>query len=471
MDAHVLRTRMRSILALVMALIVLTSLQSLPTLAQAQTTLIQPQDFVYLGAFRLPEGGMRPDTFEYGGNAMTFYPAGDPNSADDGFSGSLFVTGHDRMPYGELPDGSRVAEVTIPAPVQASSPEALQRAAYLQPLSDAAAGFFAGLDEIPRIGLQYLNTPATGPLLHIAWGQHFQPDAPAAPSHAWFSLDLAQPNMHGSWFVSPQTPYSVNGYLFDIPADWADTYVGGRYLATGRYRDGGWSGMGPALFAYRPWIDAQGTPAPDGAVLDAVMLLHYSDSGTTNDITGNMSGYQHADEWEGGAWLTTAEGHAAVLFVGTKGVGEKYWYGWVNPQGAQSPCVETEMLGSFTLCRLADGTPCPQEDLLGCSGHTDYRGWWSSRFAARFILYNPDDLARVAQGELAPDEPQPYAYLDVDEHLFLNADTVEPDMLGTGDQRRGRIGDAAYDREHQLLYVLELFADGAQPVVHVWRVQ
>jgi hypothetical protein len=31
--------------------------------------------------------------------------------------------------------------------------------------------------------------------------------------------------------------YGVNGYLFVIPASWADANVGGRYPATGRMRD------------------------------------------------------------------------------------------------------------------------------------------------------------------------------------------------------------------------------------------
>jgi hypothetical protein len=44
-------------------------------------------------------------------------------------------------------------------------------------------------------------------------------------------------------------------------------------------------------------------------------------------------------------------------------------------------------------------------------------------------------------------------------------------MLGWGEQRRYRIGPAAYDRANGLLYVLELYADGAKPVVHVWRVE
>jgi hypothetical protein len=228
--------------------------------------------------------------------------------------------------------------------------------------------------------------------------------------------------------------------------------------------------MGPSLFAYRPWIDEQGTPAPDGAVLDSVVLLLYADSNVTTDIENSLVGYQHPDEWEGGAWLTTSDGRSAVLFAGTKSVGEKYWYGWVNPAGPVFPCVETAFVGQYEVCRLADGSPCPPEDLLGCSGHNDFRGWWSSEFVAQFILYNPDDLAQVAQGTLLPHEPQPYTHLSIDEILYHNPDGVESDMLGVGMQRRGRIGDVTYDRANQFLYVVELFADGAQPVVHVWHI-
>ena len=135
--------------------------------------------------------------------------------------------------------------------------------------------------------------------------------------------------------------------------------------------------------------------------------------------------------------------------------------------GPELPCVDEEIT-DFTTCRMADGSPCPLQDFKECSGHTDYRGWWTTRWDSQFIFYDPADLARVARGEMASWEPQPYAVVDIDEHLFFNPSGVEQDMLGTGDQRRYRIGDVAFDRAHGLLYVLELFADGAQPVVHVW---
>lgn len=442
-------------------------------LAARQDSLarLEPEDFEYLGAFRLPAGEERPRTFEYGGAAMTFRPDGDPGGAADGFSGSLFVMGHNRMPYGELPDGNQVAEVTIPRPQIADTVEALPQAQFVQGFHDVAVGFFEGLDEIPRAALQYLDTPATGPLIHLAWGQHLQQEPQfQIASHAWFSPDLSAPNLQGTWFIGEHSLYSVNGYLLSIPQEWADRYAEGRLLGTGRFRDGGWSGMGPSLFAYRPWVDERGTPAPAGAHLPATTLLQYATSTETDAIERALVGYQHPDEWEGAAWIVTSTGKTAVLFAGTKGTGAKYWYGFVNPEGPAYPCVEGELVGQYTLCRLADGSPCPPDDLVECSGHTSERGWWSASFEARFILYDPDDLAQVALGRWQSWEPQPYAHLTVDQHLFLNPAGIEAEGLGTGVQRRFRLGEEAYDQTNDLLYVLELFADGASPVVHVWRV-
>lgn len=432
--------------------------------------LLRPEDFVYLGAFRLPGGEDRPQTFAYGGNAMTYNPAGDPEGGDDGFPGSLFITGHDRLPYGELPDGGQVAEVAIPVPAAVAEVGDLPQAGFVQPFRNVFGGRFPRMAEIPRIGLAYLDHRATGPKLHVAWGQHFEPD-PTVPTHAWISPTLSAPRYRGTWYLKGRSFYATTGYLLEIPAAWARRHASSRPLGTGRFRDGGWSGMGPALFAYRPWVDRRGTPARRGARLASTRLLQYRSSETTEEIRQCLDGYQHPDEWEGGAWLTTSDGRTAVLFAGTKGTGAKYWYGFVNPAGPDLPCVEEELVGQFTLCRLADGTPCPPEDLEECAGHGDYRGWWSARFDARFILYDPEDLARVAAGEMKSWQPQPYAQLDVDDLLYRNPEGVEEEMLGRGDQRRYRLGDVAYDRTRDLLYVLEPFAQGARPVVHVWRLR
>ena len=437
----------------------------------ADTQLVQPADFAYLGAFRLPGSEDRPQTFAYGGHAMTFCPNGDAGGRNDGFAGSLFVMGHDRLPYGELADGNQIAEISIPAPVNSKDLGAMNTAEFAQSFTNAARGLFTEYDEIPRVGMQYLDAPGVGSILFLAWGQHFHEDsAKQVATHAWIATTLSKPNWKGAWFIGDVSFYSVNGYVFDVPAQWANENTGGKFLVTGRYRDGGWSGQGPALYAFRPY-DANGTGAANNAHLECVTLLQYETSRNSEDVVSkSMRGYQHADEWEDGAWLFTKSDKSGVLFAGTKGVGAKYWYGWANPAGPEVPCIETEFVNEFPTCRKADGSLCPKSDLGGCAGHNDYRGWWSSAFSAQFILYSPDDLAKVASGGMQPWEPQPYAAVKLDQQMLLNPAHVEEDMIGRGVQRRFRIGSVAYDRAHDLLYVLEPFADGAKPVVHVWRI-
>lgn len=431
---------------------------------------VDPADFAYLGAFRLPAGGERPLTFEYGGNAMTFRPGGDPGGGADGFPGSLFVTGHDRMPYGELPDGSRVAEISIPAPVVSRDLESLPMATLLQPLTDATGGLFAGIDEIPRLGMQYLDRPETGPRIHLAWGEHLPPP-PYRPTHAWFEPTLSTPRATGAWFLAGLSAWEGNGYLLEIPAGWADANASGRVLGAGRYRDGGMAGMGPALFAYRPWLDATGSPPAAGATLPVTKLLRYASTLETERVERGLVGTQHCDAWEGAAWLTTASGKSAVLFAGTKGTGARFWYGFLHPAGPDRPCVAGAFASEYTTCRMADGTPCPAPEMVECEGHSSSRGWWSSRFSGWLLLYDPEDLARVAAGAMEAWEPQPYAHVDVDPYLYLNPSGVDLADIGPGVQQRFRLGDVTFDRADGLLYLLELFADGARPVVHVFRVR
>lgn len=430
------------------------------------TPLLQPNNLQYLGAFRLPDGSDRPYTFEYGGNAMTLIPHA---STDGNLPGGLVITGHDRLAYGELSDGSQIAEVTIPMPVIATDVYALPVAEFIQPFSNVNAGHFPTLDELPRIGLAYLDDPATGPLIHIAWGAHFQEEASHAPSHGVFSTNFNDPQFQGEWYLDDYNLYSLNGYMFVIPETWAEQYTSGMQLATGRYRDGGWSGMGPNLYVYQPWDENGNFPATNASI-PATQLLGYPPSFEIDTFEQAMNGYSHADEWEGAAWLSTPSGKMAMIFTGTKATGEKTWYGWRNPQGEAYPCIETELRDQFTTCILADGSPCPSADLNGCSGHNDYRGWWSSSFEAQILFYNQDDLAMVAAGMVEPWQPQPYATMSLEDVLFHNPDRTELEMLGEGNQAIHRIGAATFDADNGFLYILELFAEGAKPVVHVWQV-
>lgn len=411
------------------------------------TGAISPDNLNYLGAFRLPGDG-----WAWGGLGLTYYPEGDPDGANDGTSGSLFGAGFNLANF--------VSEITIPTPVISPNKnlDDLNTATTLQDFTDLRLPVFQDPNrEIPRIGLAYLPAQGnqdSGKLYHT-WGQHFEDTTTA--THTWSDVDLSAPNIEGPWRIAGQSFYSVNDYMFEIPKAWADTYTGGRRIATGRFRDGGWSGQGPSLFAIAPWED--GNPPAANSEIDAVTLIQYgvSDPGIDHcnapvDEEGNvapdctaanqnpdaqvMDNYHHSDEWSGGAWLSAGD-QGAVIFVGTKGTGDRYWYG-----SYEGPC-------------------------FAC-GDLD-RGWYSGGFEALIIFYDPADLARVAQGNMDSSELQPYGSLNIDEFLFSSLymrDNPEvPDA-----QQKYRLGAVTFDANNGRLYIVEQFADGEKPIIHVWEV-
>ncbi|MCK4580300.1 MAG: DNRLRE domain-containing protein [Dehalococcoidia bacterium] len=393
-----------------------------PTNASISVRLIQPSDLVYLGAFRLPDG---PEEigWEWSGAAMTCYPDGDLDGPVDGYPGSIFGTGHDWNQY--------ISEISIPVPIISpdKNVEDLNTATTLQDFQDIRGNLFPEF-EIPRAGLEYL--PAQGDQttdkLYFCWAQHMG-EGETNPSHGWSELDLSNPQTAGAWRIGDYWNYVTTDYIFTIPQDWANANTLGMYLATGRFRDGGQGGQGPSLFAYGPWNG--GNPPAPGSTLSAVPLLLYGDVYTPGSPT--IDDYHHSDEWSGGSWLTVGD-KSTVIFVGTKGT-EDCWYG------------------------CSDGTVWPDEPPYPPA--CPERGWWSTNFEGRIIFYDPANLAAVAADEMEPHEPQPYATLNIDEYLYH----IE------SDQQKHHLGAASFDRERGLLYVFEPLADGAKPLIHVWRVE
>jgi len=329
-----------------------------------------------------------------------------------------------------------VSEINIPVPVISAggNPQELNVADTLQPFRDVRAGVGSlnVLQELPRVGMEYLGPQGgqSSGKLYLCWGAHFQEERERVASHMWCELNLT--GSRGAWWIGNYSPYSVNDYMFEIPQAWADANTPGMRLATGRFRDGGWGGQGPALFACGPWN--QGNPPVPDTVLTATPLLLYSSTATDQPPYHTMADYHHADEWSGGAWLTAGD-RAAVVFVGTKGTG-RCWYG------------------------LPDGTVWPEEPPYPPDPEGQ-RGWWSSGFVGRMIFYDPSDLAAVARGAMQPWEPQPYASLDLDQHLHA---------VSSGQQKH-HVRAACFDRARRLLYVFEPLADGDRSIVHVWAIE
>jgi hypothetical protein len=389
---------------------------------QATGSLVQPEDLVYQGAFRLPNLAA-PEEYSWKwsswASALAYYPGGDPGGPADGHPGSLFGTGHDWNQW--------VSEVSIPAPVLSPGKDLgeLNTALTLQIFHDIRGGLFDGL-EMPRVGLAYLPPQGaqTAGKLYFAWAPHLDEGA-TNPSHGWSELDLSNPQTAGAWRVGEYWNYVTGDYLLPIPPEWVAAHTPGLSLATGRFRDGGQAAQGPSLFAIGPWNE--GNPPPPGSTLAAVPLLLYGS--VYEEDPPSLDDYHHSDGWTGAAWLTAGL-KSALVFVGTKGTGD-CWYG------------------------CADGTDAPPWP-PDCD-----RGWWSTGFVGQMLFYDPDDLAAVAQGEMETWMPQPYATLDLDDVLYHVSST----------QQKYHLGATAFDRERGLLYVLEVLADDDKPLVHVWRVE
>jgi PGF-CTERM protein len=69
-------------------------------------------------------------------------------------------------------------------------------------------------------------------------------------------------------------------------------------------------------------------------------------------------------------------------------------------------------------------------------------------------------LAAVARGEMETWEPQPYASLNIDPHLY---------NVKSG-QQKYHVRAVSFDRAHNLLYIFEPFADNDKSLIHVWSV-
>jgi len=372
---------------------------------------LQPQDITYLGAFRLPD-----ESEEHGwlwsGEAIAF------NSSRDGGRGSLFGIGHNHL--------TQVSEITIPTPVISKSIGKLSYASTLQPFNEIRGSLFGSrYFEIPRVGLEVLNSK-----LYFCWGDHMQ-DEGNQPTHGYASMQLTSPNSKGLWSVGGSDyNYSTNDYMFKVPKSWSDQYASGYDMATGRFRDGGWGGMGPSLILF------QTNSMASGQTITAKDVIRYTDISNYSGTTHTINNYSEADSWTGGAWVDSSAG-GAVIFAGTHGYGSS-WYGFSN--GVVYP---TDGNGPFP-----EMPPYPYDE----------RGWWNSDFRATMMFYSPDVLGKVALNQMSAYDSQPYALLDLSQYMLVDRDETVMQYLG----------GMAYDDINQRLLVMELHADGDKPVVHVF---
>lgn len=379
--------------------------------AWSSATLIDPWGQIeYLGGIRLP---VDLESFmDYASCGIAYYPQGNAAyNPDTEWTGSLYLL----TKYCE-----RVCEINIPKAIQSSNIEDLPRAATLKAPADLWPRIYGG-NWFPNGGggatggiAYHPGGNGVGGYLYYGISDFYGTDE-AAPAHGVFNLSLTQGI--GAWHIGGIPPANISAalhsmILFPISQTWADLHTGGRSLVVGsNYIAGlGVPSHGTSLYALAPW--ETGSLPPNGGSCTAVELVRYSSGAAPEHRVINWA----MGEWgEGGAWLEIS-GRSVVAISHIRSIGDS-WYG--------------DSLGSF---HCLDDIPEPPFGEKGTAA-TDWK--------TSLMLFNPADLADVAQGKKQNWEPQPYCVFDI-EHFSMRP--------GGGD---GIAGAVAFDTANKRLYYIE----------------
>ena len=334
---------------------------------------------------------------------------------------------------------------------------------FIQGFHDVTGGLFAGLDEIPRGWPRVcFNRPGdrgrNPPRLGTA------PAGARRPHAGIVGPNLSAPDPTRCLVHRHPIALQRERLLFEIPAGLGRPAR--RRTLPGHRTVPRWWVVGHGAGALRlPAVDrhpGERPPRLERSLAETVLLL-YKSSENTRPSSAACEGYQHPDEWEGGAFITdgtrTVRGSSSP---GPRGPAAESWYRWSTRPALTTPAWRTSSSASSTVCRLADGSPCPTADLHRVPGPQRL-----PRVVERTVrravppLRSGGSRAGGGGDGWASWQPQPYATLDMDDRLFLNPSGVEAEMLGTGVQRRFRLGAVAFNRNRGRLCMLEHFADEA----------
>ena len=387
--------------------------------------LLNPHESIqYMGAFRFPEEALGPSLWSYRNGGIALYPPGDPDDVDgDGdYRGSLYAFGFAGSDNPEQGNGSNyVAEISIPGPVITKDFNALPIAQQIGDFHNVKPENYPGAQLPASSGLVYLEDKDT---FYTSFGDDYNVSFTKRLSHGSFSPDFSAVN--GLWMVgdaddrlNPHTDAYIR-WMMRIPTDWANTYTPGKTIISGGSRGGG-TPMGVGMIAVQPWNDDGSVPASDSEI-EFTTLVQYDINGSGGNQV--MAGNLNSDSWSGGAWLQNDAG-SAVLIAGTKMYGE-YFYGF------HDGTVYADIVHNIPTNHASVNTG---------------KGGRGRSFRTMLVFYDPADLARVATGELPPNQIQPYTSMWIDKYMLVKNEH-NPNY-------EYRLGTVEFDSVNKLIYVVE----------------
>lgn len=262
--------------------------------------VLTQSDLVYQGAFRLPKGGVSGNTFAYGGETMALNPAGD---------GSLYISGHTNF--------RKIAEVSIPAPVNSGTLGDLNTATLLQsfvePTEGGAAAFNSGNGV--KIGGLLVND---GELIVSAY-DFYDATNQQIYSHFRRPLDLSVteqvtgPYRFQNAADTTQKAGFFSGYMCDVPAAHQAAVGAPNITANCCLNIIGRTSWGPAAFGFDPADLGETDPVP------AVPLVYYSTAHQTLGYWAAQSELFNGTSVIHG--VAFPDGFDSLLFFGRQGIG------------------------------------------------------------------------------------------------------------------------------------------------------
>jgi len=388
---------------------------SAPNSIVSHAARLAPGNLAYQGAFRLS------GEFNWGARGMVYYPQG------NGGAGSLLIIGSDL-------NQAEFAHVEIPQPIISRDYGSLPVARLLSGMINfdgnivesvsPDTAFASGIACVPRRGSQGSDK------LYGSIDQWYGVVDDTHPT-IWFS-EMDGSNPRGPYHVGPAAlPYHGNkagDFLFAVPQGYADQYLGGRILVTGKTRGAFNGSMGPTLFAFHPWSEEN----PVGHT-DAVPMLWYrirypecAGPNVGDKALCDYPGFTMCDKWEGGGFVESGA-NRAILLLGIKGLGSNY-YG-EPPSGA---CL-------------------------------DSKGYHCDPYQRQVVFYDVDELGQVALGQRDPWTVVPYAVWIPQEFLLNGSDGVSC----------GQTGDLTVDAAGKWVFMIEKGFGGHlnenAAAVHIWK--
>jgi hypothetical protein len=371
--------------------------------------LLQFDDLNYIGAFKLPSTSSNGDTFEIGGHPVAFNPA----------RNSLFI-------------GSRLgklAEVSIPQPVNSADVTALPRASYLQGFFEPTEGH---LSTVGTTGVTVDGLLVYGNRLYGTGSVYYDADNEQRVSHFSRSLNLQEPSFTGwSSVWSPDRSGFVSGFMALVPSEW-QTKLGGPAI-TGQFGlPIAWrTSWGPSAFAFNPAQIGQ-------SVVPATPNLYYSHEHPTLGHWSGSNPTYGATAQAGGVAIIA--GTRSILYFGRNGMGA-YCYG--NGTSNQSLV----------------GTLAPDGAHYCYDPTSTDKGTHAYPYRYQIWAYDLNELAAVKAGTKSPWDVRPYGVWP------FELPTPEPSI---------RIAGVGYDSATQSIYLVQMRADkdgyANRPIVHVLRV-